>query len=107
VPVGDAGCLRIPAAGLATGQPVRLQLLARDLILATEEPRHLSVRNRLRATVVSVQPEPGEQCLVMLDAGGIPLLARVTRDACEELTLGSGSDAWVLVKALSLVGHIF
>jgi molybdate transport system ATP-binding protein len=107
VPLGRAGSLRIPATGLAEGQSVRLQLLARDLIVATEEPRSLSVRNRLRATVVSIQQEPGDQCLVLLDAGGLPLLARITRDACEELTLGSGTEAWVLVKALSLIGHIF
>jgi molybdate transport system ATP-binding protein len=107
VPLGSAGSLRVPATGLAPGQSVRLQLLARDLIIATEEPRALSVRNRLRAVVVSLLPEPGEQCLVQLDAAGLPLLARITRDACDELALAPGREVWVLVKALSLVGHIF
>ncbi|MFM2289652.1 MAG: hypothetical protein RL684_2795 [Pseudomonadota bacterium] len=107
VPLGPAGTLRVPATGLVPGQPVRLQLLARDLILATEEPKFLSVRNRLRAIVVAIQQEPGDQCLVQLDAAGLPLLARVTRDACEELTLRTGGKVWVLIKALSLIGHIF
>ena len=46
--------MRVAAQGLAVGQTVRLQLLARDLILAINEPQGLSVRNNLRGRVIPV-----------------------------------------------------
>ena len=51
---GPAAVLRVTRAGtLAPDRRVRLQLLARDLILALSEPRGLSVRNQLRGTRAS------------------------------------------------------
>ena len=99
------GRLLVPGDGLLPGRAVRLQLLARDLILATEAPRGLSVRNQLAATVTGLLPDPPHNVLVSLDAGGVPLLARVTGAAAQELQLHAGQNLWVLVKAASLRGH--
>ncbi len=48
---------------------VRVQLLARDVILATELPHALSVRNALEGTVVDVTDDDDE-VLVRVDIGG-------------------------------------
>jgi molybdate transport system ATP-binding protein len=56
-----------------------------------------SVRNRLAARVVSVRPGSPLNC-VELDAG-FPLVALVTRPACEELALAAGVDVTALIKA--------
>jgi molybdate transport system ATP-binding protein len=101
VALGTGGTLRISAQGLAVGQRVRLQLLARDLILALEEPRGISVRNHLRGTVRSIAPDGGAD-LVEVDIDGTAVLARVTAAAARELKLAPGLPLWVLVKAVSV-----
>jgi molybdate transport system ATP-binding protein len=107
VPIGTAGSLRVPAAGLHAGQALRVQLLARDLILATCEPQGLSVRNRLPGRVSALHADDAHNCLVEVDAGGVALLARVTAQAVRELALVPGLPVWVLVKAVSLRGHVY
>jgi molybdate transport system ATP-binding protein len=97
-----AGRLLVQAEGLRVGELVRMQLLARDLILATSPPEGLSVRNRLRGTVTGLQRETPNNVLVSVDAGGVPLLARVTEAAVRDLQLHDGQELWVLVKAASL-----
>src|SRR5580700_726910 len=42
------GSLNVSVSGVSVGDHVRVQLLARDIILGIEEPRGLSVRNQLR-----------------------------------------------------------
>ncbi|MCL4778161.1 MAG: molybdenum ABC transporter ATP-binding protein [Gammaproteobacteria bacterium] len=96
------GRLRVPAAGLAPGMAVRLQLLAREVIVATQPPQGLSVRNALAGTVTAVDVESPHSRLVSLDVGGVIVLARVTALAAAELGLAPGMPAWALVKAVSL-----
>jgi molybdate transport system ATP-binding protein len=101
IAMGTGGILKVGARNLAVGQHVRLQLLARDLILALEEPRGISVRNHLRGTIKSVTPDGGAD-LVQLDVAGTMLLARVTTSSTRELQLAPGLPLWVLVKAVSV-----
>jgi molybdate transport system ATP-binding protein len=100
------GHLRVAGAGGAPGTPMRVQLLARDLILATSEPRDLSVRNQLRGTIRAISADLDSD-LVEIDVGGPIVLARVTREATRELALAAGLPVWVLVKAVSMRGHAF
>ena len=93
--------------GLAAGRRVRLQLLAKDLILSLDAPRRLSVRNALQGTVTSVLPDEPNAALVEVDVGGARVVARVTRLAVNELALEEGLALWVLVKAVTLRGHVF
>jgi molybdate transport system ATP-binding protein len=97
-----AGRLLVPAESLRAGELVRLQLLARDLILATAPPQGLSVRNQLHGTVTGLQHETPHNVLVSVDAGGVPVFARVTEAAVRDLRLHEGQELWVLVKAASL-----
>ena len=83
---------------------MRLQLLARDLILALEEPRGISVRNHLRGTVRSITADGGAD-LVEVDVAGTMLLARITSASTRELQLAPGVPLWVLVKAVSVSPH--
>ena len=97
-----AGRLLVPAESLRAGELVRMQLLARDLILATAPPQGLSIRNQLQGIVTGLQRETPHNVLVSVDAGGVPLLARVTEAAVHDLQLHQGQELWVLVKAASL-----
>jgi len=104
VALGTGGTLKVAARGLAAGEHVRLQLLARDLILALEEPRGISVRNHLRGTVRAIAAGGGAD-LIEVEVGGATLLARITSAATRELRLAPGLPLWVLVKAVSVCPH--
>jgi len=101
------GQLRVESGDLHTGQQVRVQLLARDLILALAPPVGLSVRNSLAGSVMRLEPDGPRAWLVFANTGGATLMARVTEDARQALGLGVGQPVWVLVKAVSLRGHVF
>ena len=95
------------AAGAAAGATLRVQLLARDVIVATQEPRHLSVRNSLTGVITAVTSDDADSDLVAIDVGGTMIMARVTKAATRDLALEPGLPAWALVKAVSLRGHSF
>jgi molybdate transport system ATP-binding protein len=102
-----AGQLLVEPADLRRGQHVRVQLLARDLILALAPPSGLSVRNSLAATITHLTPDAERTWLVFAKSGGATLMVRVTDDARTALALQVGQPVWVLIKAVSLRGHVF
>jgi len=87
------------------GRRVRVQLLARDLILALGEPAGLSVRNSMSATVVSVTRDDSHTDLVLLDIGGPQVAARITNAATRDLGVRPGLSLRVLVKSVSIRGQ--
>jgi molybdate transport system ATP-binding protein len=106
VQVGQ-GELKVQPAPVAVGAKLRVQLLARDLIVATRSPQHLSVRNSLAGTVTTVTSDDAESDLIAVDIGGTVIMARVTKAATRELGLEPGLAVWALVKAVSLRSHSF
>jgi len=92
---------------LRRGQRLRVQLLARDLILAIAAPAGLSVRNSLAGVITHLEADGAKAWLVFTDIGGTRLMVRVTDDARSALGLVVGQRVWVLVKAVSLRGHVF
>jgi molybdate transport system ATP-binding protein len=113
VQVGN-GELKIEAARLVAGARMRVQLLARDVIVSTRMPQYLSVRNNLQGVVAAIDDDGTGKAgdvgsdLVSIDIGaGASILARVTRAATRELELAVGARVWALVKAVSLRGHSF
>jgi molybdate transport system ATP-binding protein len=102
-----SGQLQVSLRDVAVGSRVRIQLLARDIILALEKPSGLSVRNMLQGIVTDVSPDDDEAVLVKVDIGGATVLARITRDATAELHLERGKAVWALVKGVSTRGHAF
>jgi molybdate transport system ATP-binding protein len=87
------------------GSRLRVQLLARDLILALEEPAGISVRNSMAARVVAISPDDAHADLVELDIGGPRVVARVTRAATRALGLRPALSLRVLVKSVSVRGY--
>jgi molybdate transport system ATP-binding protein len=102
------GVLRISLKEARVGAPVRVQLLARDVIIATQPPHGLSVRNALEGTISGLMDERHDDAvLVSVDIGGVSLLSRVTLEAVAALGLEPGMRVWALVKAVSTRGHAF
>jgi molybdate transport system ATP-binding protein len=102
-----SGKLQVSMKDVRPGVRVRVQLLARDVILATQPVQHLSVRNALLGTVTGITPDDAASVLVKVDVGGPVLLARITEGARQALNLAPGDAVWALVKAVSTRGHAF
>jgi molybdate transport system ATP-binding protein len=100
-----SGTLIISATAARIGARARVQLLARDLILATHPAQGLSVRNSIAGVVTGIRDDDNEAKLVTVEVGGASVLARVTRDAVEALGLHVSCPVWVLVKAVSMRSH--
>jgi molybdate transport system ATP-binding protein len=101
------GTLHVSLRDVPLGARVRLQLLARDVILATQPVQGLSVRNALASTVIAISEDVFGAVLVRVDVGGAIVLARITQDARRALNLRAGDAVWTLVKAVSTRGHTF
>lgn len=102
-----AGVLKVRADGHAVGAKLRVQILARDVIVATREPQDLSVRNILRGTVTAIVRDAAEADLISIDVGGATIVARITSAATQDLALAPGIGAWALIKAVSMRGRLF
>jgi molybdate transport system ATP-binding protein len=94
--------LRLNASADAVGTRLRLHVLASDVILATERPHGLSVRNALPGEIEDLEAEENGMVLATVVIGSDRLLARITRSAVEDLALTTGRPVWALVKAASL-----
>jgi molybdate transport system ATP-binding protein len=90
------------------GTTLRVQVLARDVIVATQKPEFLSVRNHLSGIVTAVEDD-GASDLISIDVGGgdgggPTILARITKAATRELALAPAKPVWALVKSVALRG---
>jgi molybdate transport system ATP-binding protein len=94
----------VPMLPVEEGRDVRLRVAAREVILATSEPRGISVTNMVEARISEMlRVEADHAVLVELElAGGGQLLARVTVDASERLGLRHGMVVLALIKAVSV-----
>jgi len=101
------GTVQVSVRGAPVGSRVRLQILARDVILAAQPVQGLSVRNAIASTVTAISNDDYGQVLVRLDVGGETVLARITHHAQKALNLRAGDAVWTLVKAVSTRGHAF
>ncbi len=94
-----AGRLSVPHLPGALGAAVRLRVRARDVALAVGEPGRLSIRNRLDGTITEIGEVDRLTLEVRLDAGGEPLIARITRAAATALDLKLGQPVVALIKS--------
>jgi molybdate transport system ATP-binding protein len=99
------GSLWVRDQGHPLGQRVRVRILARDVSIASERINGTSILNTLSATVTALGDDAHPALrLVRIEAGGVPLLARVTRRSAAALALGPGLSVWVQIKAVALIG---
>jgi molybdate transport system ATP-binding protein len=98
------GSVWIRDTGLRPGQAVRIRILARDVSIASTEPRNSSIQNQLPCTIDSISADTHpSQALVRLRCGDSVLLARITRRAVEALALTESRPVWAQVKSVALI----
>jgi molybdate transport system ATP-binding protein len=94
-----AGRLSVPLTGAMVGSIARVRIRARDVALAVGDPGNISIRNRLSGTIREIHAMEGANVEVRLDAGGEPLIARITAPAATALGLKEGQPVVALIKA--------
>jgi molybdate transport system ATP-binding protein len=98
------GSLWVRDAGPDVGRRVRVRVLARDVSVATHAAPGSSIQNAVACTVRAIAAgRHPSQAMLQLDAGGSPLLARITARAVHELRLAPGAAVWAQVKSAALV----
>lgn len=97
------GGISVARQSHALGHPLRLRIHARDVSLALERHADSSILNILPARVVEIADENPAQVMVRLDAGGVPLLARITRKSSALLGLEPGMAVYAQVKSVALL----
>ena len=101
---GLIACVQAPGSpARAPGQPVRLRVQARDVSLALSQAADTSILNVLPATVTALEDDGPAQLLVALQAGGAPLLARVTRKSARQLALRPGQAVYAQIKGVAVL----
>lgn len=96
--------IRVTHAPMTVGQALRCKVQARDISLTLQHNEFSSILNRLPVTVVSEQAaDNSAHVLIRLDAGGTPLLARITRFSRDQLGVYPGQQLWAQIKAVAVL----
>jgi len=88
---------------IAVGNPVRLRLAARDVSLTLTRQSGTSILNILPVTVDEISLDDEAQVTVRVLAGGVPILARITRKSALELGLQPGKEVFAQAKGIALL----
>jgi len=100
----DGGELLTTDLDALAGERVRVRIRARDVSIALERPRGISILNCLAGTVAEISGE-GSSADVRIAVGATSIIARVTRHSILALNLAPGVPVHALVKAVSLDRH--
>ena len=97
---GPAVCrVDVPFGNQALGEGVTVAVPAGDILLATEEPRSTTLRNRLTGRITAVE-EKANRTVVSVQAG-VTWRASVTRQSVIELGLTERKEVWLAFKTHS------
>jgi len=100
----QGGQFLVARRDLQIGKRVRVKMYARDISLTLSVQPDSSILNHLAAVVVDMADAGNPaQVLVQLDAGGTPLLARITRRSQVMLGLTPGSHVYAQIKSVALL----
>ncbi|HSP01132.1 MAG TPA: molybdenum ABC transporter ATP-binding protein [Thioalkalivibrio sp.] len=92
------------ADDLPAGRTCRLRILARDVSLALDDPRRISIQNHLPVTLERIDPFRDHRSLVSTrTADDQLLLAEITTWAAGQLGLQSGRQVYALIKSVALL----
>jgi molybdate transport system ATP-binding protein len=98
----DGGTLTATNVDALIGEPLRVRIRARDVSIALERPRRISIQNVLEGRVAAVGPEHEGIVDVTMAVGSAQLRSRITGRAARQLGLEPGLTVYALVKAVSL-----
>lgn len=99
------GELKVPGLDLAVGHKLRVTIRARDVSVARERPRSISVQNILDGQILEIGSPRGPNVDLLVQVGPSRLVARITLQAREELNLAVGDPVFLLIKSVAFGGR--
>lgn len=97
-----AGELRVPHFEAAIGTSVRVQVRARDVVLALKAPEGISALNTFSGRIAEIGPPHGSMADVRIELNHEMLLARVTRLSLDRLALTVGRPVFAIIKTVAI-----
>ncbi len=98
----DAGPLFLPGIKGTPGSPVRVRIMAHEVILSRDRPEGLSAQNILAGTVARIVEGDGPAVMVHVRIGDHEILARITRRAAGQMGLRTGDPVHAILKSMSV-----
>jgi molybdate transport system ATP-binding protein len=100
-----AGLWRVHRIDAPVGARLRLQVRARDVILAKVPPAGISALNVVPGVVAGIGARDTPIVDVRIDCNGEALIARLTRYSADQLDLAPGQPIFAVVKGVSFDRH--
>ena len=98
-----AGPVWVARTDLPPGAPVRLRILAQEVMLANAPPQGISALNLLPGVIDRIEAEPSGSVLVRLDLGAdAAILSRITARSREAMGLVPGMRVHAILKSVSI-----
>ena len=97
--------LYVPGQAGAPGQPLRLRIPAHEVLIALEQPQHISAMNMLPATVSEIDDAADHHAVVQLETQAGNILSRITHRSVQRLGLTPGKPCFAIVKSLAIDPH--
>ena len=98
----SGGRLFLPRMKAEPGAATRVRVLAKDVMIALNEPVDVSALNILPARILSLRGGAGPGVIVQMQCGDDRLLARITRRSADGLALKPGKDVYAVIKSVSV-----
>jgi len=98
---GGGASIAVPFLDRPPGAPIRLRILARDVVIARGPLPEMSALNVLPCTIAEIGEFLGHEVDVVLDCGGDRIMARITRASSDRLGLVAGSPVFAIVKSVA------
>ena len=88
---------------------MRVQVLARDVMISLQPPQGLSALNVLAGTIAAIGAPSGvaESSIVevRIDCHGQPVLAHLTRYSVDKLELAAGRPVYAVIKSVAFASR--
>ncbi len=101
----EGGTLTVTNIDALIGEALRVRIRARDVSIALDEPRAISIQNILKGRITEVGEVRGGVVGIAIAVGATTLRSRVTQRAVRQLALAPGLEVYALIKAVSLDRH--
>ncbi|MEX2130049.1 MAG: TOBE domain-containing protein, partial [Pseudohongiellaceae bacterium] len=86
------------------GQAIRVRILARDVSVALDDPRRISMQNHLPVSIERLDFIAEHRLLLSLRlADGQLLLSEITSWSAQRLKLTAGQQVYALIKSVALI----
>ena len=95
------GTLRVPRISSPPGHQLRIRIRARDVSLAIDKPKNISVMNIFPGVISEISEQSGAAADILVDTG-VPIWARISKASVKSLELVPGKRVYAMLKTVAI-----